>query len=147
MAYTNLLTHLVFSTKDRRPFLHDGIRPRVHQYLGGILRNIKGKAITVGGVEDHVHLLIESPPTLAISNAVRLIKSNSSKWIHEELGEAAFHWQTKYGAFSVSRSNVPAVAKYIDHQEEHHRQITFQDEFRELLERHGIELDERYLWL
>src|SRR6266850_60478 len=137
MAYTNLLTHIVFSTKDRRQFLTEKVRPRVHQYLGGIVRNIKGTAITVGGVADHVHMLVELPPSVAISDAIRVIKSNSSKWIHEELDVlSAFQWQQKYGAFSVSKSNLARVAKYIDSQEAHHQEATFQDEFRALLKRH-----------
>ncbi|HYM61189.1 MAG TPA: IS200/IS605 family transposase [Thermoanaerobaculia bacterium] len=84
MAYTSLLTHIVFSTKDRHPFLGLAVRPRVHQYLGGIVRNLKGTAITIGGVSDHVHMLVELPPTVAISDAIRVIKSNSSGWIHEQ---------------------------------------------------------------
>ena len=148
MAYTNLLTHIVFSTKDRRQSLTENVRPRVHQYLGGIVRNIKGTTITTGGVADHVHMLVELPPSVAISDAIRVIKSNSSKWIHEELdGLSSFQWQQKYGAFSVSRSNLARVAKYIDSQEEHHQKATFEGEFRGLLKRHGIMLDERYLWL
>ena len=147
MAYTSLLTHIVFSTKDRYPFLGVAVRPRVHQYLGGIVRNLKGTAITIGGVSDHVHLLVELPPTVAISDAIRVIKSNSSGWIHDELhGLASFHWQKKYAAFSVSKSNLARVAKYIDGQEEHHRRPTFQDELRALLSRHGMAI-ERYLWL
>lgn len=105
------------------------------------------KAVEIGGIEDHVHILLSVPPTAAISKAMQLIKGGSSKWIHENFpGHRLFSWQEKYGAFGVSRSNLDNVVKYIRNQEEHHKTVTFQEEFLALLKRHQMEYDERYLW-
>jgi REP element-mobilizing transposase RayT len=146
MSYTNLLAHIVFSTKERRPFLKDPeIRSAAHAYLGGIVRNLRAKAIAVGGVEDHAHLLVRLPTSLAVADAVRVIKTNSSSWIRERI--PAFAWQTKYAAFSVSPSALPKVVTYIEGQEAHHRKRTFYEELVELLEKNGVEYDERYLWV
>jgi putative transposase len=145
MSYTSLLTHIVFSTKNRQLMLQDrAIRNDVHAYLGGIIRNLKGRAYTIGGVADHVHLLVSLPPTLSISDALRVIKTNSSSWAKERV--PGFTSQQKYAAFSVSESNVPAVARYIDGQEEHHKKRTFEEELVSLLEKHGVSYDPRYLW-
>lgn len=123
------------------------LRERLWPFLGGIARQNKIKAIEIGGVEDHVHLLISLPATTAIAKAMQLIKGGSSKWIHENFPEQRlFSWQEKYGAFSVSRSQLENVIEYIRHQEEHHKTATFQEEFLALLKRHQIEYDERYLW-
>jgi putative transposase len=146
MSYTCLLTHIVFSTKERNPFLADKeARDATHAYIGGIVRNLKGRAYTIGGVADHVHMLISTPPALAIADAVRTLKTNSSKWLHEEM--RGFAWQEKYSAFSVSQSDIDAVVKYIEGQEEHHRRKTFQEELLELLKEHGVEYDPRYIWV
>ena len=146
-TFTNLLTHLIFSTKDRRPWLDGESRPRVFAYIGGIVREMNGTALIVNGVADHVHLLVATPPTLSTSDAMRVVKTNSSKWIHDTFPHLAeFAWQTGYGAFSVSRSNASAVEKYIAGQEEHHRHVTFQDEFVAFLKRHGIQFDSKYIW-
>jgi REP element-mobilizing transposase RayT len=145
VSYTCLLTHVVFSTKDRRPFLKDAaLRSDLHAYLGGIVRNLKGRAYAIGGVEDHVHLLISLPATIATADALRTIKTNSSSWAKSHVN--GFAWQQKYGAFSVSQSGVPRVVRYIQGQEAHHRKQTFEEELRELLEKHGIDYDPRYLW-
>jgi REP element-mobilizing transposase RayT len=139
--------HLVFSTKSRRPFLQGEAKSRVWAYLGGISNENGVKPVAIGGMDDHVHLLLEIPPKYAPSKIVQVLKGGSSKWIHDTFLELrAFGWQDGYGLFAVSKSNVSDVIEYITHQEEHHRQRTFEDEFRSLLERHGIEFDERYLF-
>ncbi|MCC6359378.1 MAG: IS200/IS605 family transposase [Phycisphaerales bacterium] len=144
-SFHKLVIHAIFSTKDRRPLITPDIAARLHPYLGGIIRELNGTALTVGGVADHVHILMQIPATLSLSDAMRLIKTNSSKWAHETL-VPAFGWQTGYGAFSVSQSNIETVRRYIENQEEHHRHVTFQEEFIEFLKRHEIEYDEKYIW-
>jgi putative transposase len=142
-TFTNLLTHIIFSTKDRVPSIDTEVKPELFAYLGGMVREVNGKAYAINGTADHVHLLINLPPTLALSDAMRVLKSNSSRWISEKWAkQRAFGWQTGYGAFSVSRSNVPAVLKYIDNQEERHKKVTFKEEFIAFLKKHGISYDE-----
>jgi putative transposase len=139
--------HIVFSTKHRQPTLRKEICERLYSYIGGIIRNQKGVLLAAGGMEDHIHLLIQQGKQISIADSVRDIKANSSAWIHEQFHDLAnFAWQSGYGAFAVSFSNIDAVKKYIDRQEEHHRKRTYQEEFLELLKRHRIEFDERYLW-
>jgi len=122
-------------------------RQRLWPFLGGIARQNKMKAIEIGGVADHVHILLSLPSTMAISKALQLIKGGSSKWIHETFpDQRQFAWQKEYGAFSVSVSKLDQTIQYIQGQEEHHRRVTFQDEFLVLLKKHRIEYDERYLW-
>jgi putative transposase len=146
-TYTNLLTHIIFSTKDRLPYLQGDRRDDVFAYLGGIVRELKGNALNVSGATDHVHALVSLPATLPLSKAVEIIKTNSSRWIHERrVLHRTFAWQTGYAGFSVSESNAENVSKYITNQEEHHRKITFQEELIAFLKRAGIEYDERYLW-
>jgi REP element-mobilizing transposase RayT len=146
-TYSRLLTHVVFSTKNRVPSIDKPTGPRLFAYMGGIVRELSGTALIVNGLSDHVHLLVCLPPTLAISDFNRVLKTNSSKWFHDEFPvNRDFGWQTGYGAFSVSESNIPTVQKYIANQEEHHQSMTFQEEFLALLKRHGIEYDERYVW-
>jgi putative transposase len=123
------------------------LRERLWPFLGGIARQNKMKATEIGGTEDHVHILLSLPSTMAISKAVQLIKGGSSKWIHETFPEhRLFAWQEKYGAFSVSASQLDNIIEYIRSQEAHHRKMTFQEEFLALLKKHRIEYDERYLW-
>jgi len=146
-TFTNLLTHIIFSTKNRLPQIDGDLKERLHPYLGGILRKLDGKASIVNGTCDHVHLMVQLPPDLALSDAVRVLKTNSSKWVHEQWPtRSKFAWQTGYGAFSVSKSNAAAVTKYIADQEKHHRRKTFQEEFLEYLKKHEIAYDERYIW-
>ena len=146
-TYTALYYHLIFSTKHRQRWIERGSESRIWSYLGGIARENKMTAIQIGGTEDHVHLLLGAPPTVALSKALQLLKGGSSKWIHETFpGLRDFAWQDGYGAFTVSKSNVDKVIRYIENQHEHHRTRTFQEEFLEFLKRHGIEYDERYLW-
>jgi REP element-mobilizing transposase RayT len=139
--------HVNFSTKDRAPTLAADWREELFQVLGGVANNSGCRSLVVGGVVDHVHLLFQLPRTLTIADAVRDINSNSSAWVNQtKKPETAFHWQSGYGAFSVSQSAVAAVREYIDHQPEHHERQSFQDEFREWLRRYEIEWDERYVW-
>lgn len=113
---------------------------------GGIAREMKGTALIVNGTADHVHLLLRIPPICSVAEVARLLKSNSSKWIHQKWPQSEFGWQTGYGAFSVSESSVPAVTSYIAEQEKHHERRTFQQEFVAFLEKNHIAVDERYLW-
>ena len=146
-TFTNLLFHIIFSTKDRVPHLDAALRPRLLAYMGGIVRELDATAVCVNGPADHVHLLIAAPPKLAVSDLLRVLKTNSSRWVHAEFPRhAGFAWQTGYGAFSVSHSNADAVRHYILNQEEHHRTVTFQEEYIAFLTRHGIAYDERYIW-
>src|SRR3974390_1723342 len=147
MSYVSSYHHCVFSTKERRPLITSELRERLWPFLGGIARQNNMKAIEAGGVGDHVHILLSIPSTMPISKAVQFIKGGSSKWIHETFPEhRLFSWQEKYGAFSVSVSLLDDVIEYIRKQEEHHRKMTFQEEFVSLLKKHRIEYDERYLW-
>ena len=147
-SLSNVLIHVVFSTKHRQPYLRTpDLRGIMTGYVIGILRNIKCPSLIIGAVEDHMHILCSLHRTVTIANLVEEVKTSSSARIKEE-GPAVgdFHWQNGYGAFSVSPSNVEQVKAYIAGQEEHHRKRTFQEEFRLMLERHGIEYDERYVW-
>jgi REP element-mobilizing transposase RayT len=146
-TYTSLLTHVTFSTKRRDPHISPELEARLLPYLGGIARQLGGKVIVSNSVVDHVHLLVELPPTIAVSEAIGKIKGSSSKWIHESFPDLhSFAWQRGFGAFSVSRSRVPNVARYIEGQKEHHRRVRFEDELIALLRKHGIDFDDRYLW-
>ncbi|MCA1630941.1 MAG: IS200/IS605 family transposase [Acidobacteria bacterium] len=143
-TFANLLTHIVFSTKDRAPLIKPETRPRLHAYLGGIVREEQGTAFAVNGTADHVHLLVSLPPALSLADAMRVLKTNSSRWMNAAQ-RAPFAWQSGYGAFSVSRSNAGAVSQYIARQEEHHRKISFREEFIAFLRKHEIEFDERQI--
>jgi len=145
-TFTNLHSHLIFSTKDRLPSITPELKPRLHAYMGGIIRSLHGIPLAIDGPADHVHLLIKTPATASIADVLRVLKTNSSKWVHETFPHSEFAWQTGYGAFSVSYSAVDSVRKYIASQEEHHKQVSFQEEFIAFLKRHGIEYDERYIW-
>ena len=146
-TFTSLQYHIVFSTKDREPWLRPGVRERVWAYLGGIAGTNQLKPLLIGGVDDHVHLLLGIPPTIAVSEALRKVKGGSSIWIKQNIsGYRGFAWQDGYGAFTVSKSQEAGIRKYIGNQREHHRKKTFQEEYLALLKRHEIEYDERYLW-
>lgn len=140
--------HAVFSTKERRPFLCDaGLRGEVHSYLGGISKQLDCAPIIVGGVEDHVHVLARQSRTVTQADWVKELKRVSSLWIKQRDSSLhEFSWQSGYGVFSVSPSNVDTVTRYIADQEQRHRKTTFQDEYRAFLKRHGVAWDERYVW-
>jgi putative transposase len=146
-SLAKILVHTVFSTKERRPFLHDrDLRTETHAYLGGILANRGSQPIIVGGVEDHVHLLCALSRTEDAATMVKEVKRSSSLWIKTKDSQLRdFSWQNGYGIFSIGFSQIPTVKQYIANQEEHHRKMTFQDELRELLLRYQIEFDERYV--
>jgi putative transposase len=143
-TYAQNVLHVVFSTKDRRKTIPREFQPQMWAYAAGICKRHEIRVHAVGGMEDHIHLLIQVPPTLALAKAVLAIKANSSRWANEEgLG---FAWQQGYGAFSVSSSIVPAVVRYIENQEAHHRKLTFHAEFLALLHKHGVEFDPRFVF-
>lgn len=146
-SFSRVFVHLVFSTKDREPVIPREIQAELHSYLGGLLDHIDCPPLQVGGVEDHVHLFFGLSRKSSIAQVVEKLKTSSSKWIKTK-GEkfARFHWQAGYGAFSVSQSDTERVIEYIKNQEEHHRRMTFQDEFRKLLEKYRQSYDERYMW-
>jgi REP element-mobilizing transposase RayT len=142
-----LLTHIVFSTKDRTPVLDVTVRPALHAYLATVARNVDCECFRVGGVADHVHLAVRLSRTITMAKLIEELKTSSSKWLKTQSPAlAAFAWQRGYGAFSVGPSDLNALLHYIDTQEEHHRTRTFQDEYRAFLNKYGIEYDERYVW-
>jgi len=142
-----MYAHLVFSTKQRAPLIRDEIASRLYPYLGGIATSSKGVLICVGGMPDHVHLLVSLGRESSLSELLRELKANSSRWIHETFpDQKSFAWQSGYAAFSVSHSRLSDVRAYIENQAEHHRVRTFQEEFLELLRRHDLTFDERYVW-
>jgi REP element-mobilizing transposase RayT len=146
-TYSKLYYHIVFSTKNREPFISEAIEDELHKYMCGIIRNIDGKCIEINGMPDHVHILAIVPPKLSLSDALRTIKANSSKWLRETKPACTtFGWQDGYSAFTVSTSQVPSVRKYIRNQKNHHRQGDYKSELVGLLQKHGVEYDERYLW-
>lgn len=148
MSYISNLVHFVWGTANREPLIEKSWRERLHAYMGGILTNKKGKLLAAGGVADHVHVLASLPATVTLAEIGGALKANSSRWVHENVPRCrSFAWQEGYGAFSVSKSLEPTVKSYINHQEEHHRQRSFTEEFVALLEKHGIAYEERYLWV
>ena len=146
-SYVSSYMHCVFSTNGRLRLIDPDLQERLWPYIGGIARENGMKAIAIGGIEDHVHMLLSLPATLSFAKAVQLIKGGSSKWVHEEFPRSKdFGWQEGYGAFSVSRSQIDKTVDYINRQKEHHRKRSFQEEFMELLDKHGIEYDARYVF-
>lgn len=146
-TFTNLLYHVVYSTKYRHNLITPALQAELYPYIGGIIRENRGSLIEIGGMPDHVHLLALFSPTIAVSDMLRLIKTNSSKWANERPDVAGrFEWQTGYAAFSVSQSQAPRVRQYIQRQQEHHRVHSFKEEFIGLLRKHNIQYDERYLF-
>ncbi len=147
-SLARIVLHIVFSTKNRVPFLRDAqLRAQLHAYMAGTLREIGCEAILIGGVEDHVHILCNLARTITAAKLVEQVKKSSSKWMKAQGPQhAGFYWQGGYGVFSVSQSNVEAVRAYVGAQEEHHRKVSFQEEFRALCRRHGVEVDERHVW-
>jgi len=146
-SLSRLLVHLVFSTKNRKPGLTPAIQSELHPYLAGTLNHIDCPSLQVGGVEDHVHLFFGLSRTRTIANVVETVKTSSSKWLKTK-GTLwkDFHWQSGYGAFSVSQSDAHEVTAYVRNQTQHHLKMTFQEEYRRLLERYQVSYDERYVW-
>ena len=146
-SFTSSLYHCAFSTKERCPCITADLQARLWPFLGGIARDNHMKALAVGGVEDHVHILLSLPATTAIAKAIQILKAGSSLWIHETFpSHRGFVWQEGYGAFSLGVSQVEQTKSYIERQAEHHRKTTFQEEFVAFLKRHQMEYDERYVW-
>lgn len=144
-THLSLYYHVVFSTKNREPWLDPTVRIRTHEFLGGCVRTLGGVAEEVGGVADHIHMLMSLRATHRLCDVLRDVKQTSSQWFHEEIGRPLFAWQEGYGAFTVSASNRKRVLDYIRNQELHHRRASYEGEYRLLLERHGVEFDERFL--
>lgn len=145
-THLSLHYHVVFSTKERHPLIDREWRERLHAYLGGIVRDLGGVPECVGGIVDHVHLLIGLKATHRLCDVLREIKVSSSKWVHETIGLREFTWQDGYGAFTVSENRREAVKQYILNQETHHQTRTYKDEYLAFLRQAGVEFDERYLW-
>ena len=146
-SHSAMLAHLIFSTKNRDPVLRSDIRSELFRYFAGILKSESSTAHAIGGVEDHVHLLVTLPRTMTMASMVESLKTSSSKWLKTKADFLrTFAWQQGYAAFSVSRSQMYPVCKYIRSQEEHHGQMGFQDEMRTVLSKHELQFDERYLW-
>ena len=147
-SLAQIYLHIVFSTKQRRPFLqNESLRTETHRYLAGVCRNLDSPALIIGGVEDHVHILCRLSRTHAVSKLIRELKRDSSRWIKSKGTEVReFQWQEGYGAFSVSPSHVEPLKRYIANQSNHHRRESFQEGLRRILEKYGVEYDERYVW-
>jgi len=146
-SLSSILIHLIFSTKNRELFLTPEIETELYPYMASILKAVKSPALIINGTSDHVHTLLSLSRVVTIADLVEEVKTESSKWIKTKGREFNnFHWQNGYGAFSIGQSQVPAVKRYIARQKEHHRRITFQDEYRKFLKLYGVEYDERYVW-
>src|SRR5262245_62863562 len=146
-SFSAMYAHLVFSTKNRSPMIEPVWSSRLYEYIGGIVAKRNGVLLAAGGMPDHVHLLVSLGREWSLADLLRDVKAGSSKWVHDEFPEdGGFSWQSGYGAFSVSVSNLDAVKQYIREQSKHHKTMSFQDEFRRLLRKHGLTWDERYVW-
>jgi putative transposase len=145
-SFTNLLYHIVFATKERREWLAPTVRDATWEYIGGVIRADGGIALVINGMSEHVHILAKLPASKAVSDIVRAVKAKSSHRLRVKLDAPEFAWQTGYGAFSVSQSQIDVVRRYIQTQEEHHRTMSFTDEMRKLVRAHGLEVDEQLLW-
>ena len=146
-SLANILVHLIFSTKERQPWIQDDVRSHLHAYLVGILQNHRSPSLATNSVENHIHILFALSRNYSVAKIVEEVKKGSSIWIKTQ-GPAyeQFHWQNGYGAFSVGQSQAPVVKRYIANQAEHHRKVTFQDEFRRFLDKYQVKYDERYVW-
>ncbi len=146
-SLSSILIHLVFSTKNREPFITPAIESELHPYMATIFREHNSPSLIIDGTKDHVHTLFALGRTITIADLVEEVKTGSSKWIKTKgRGFRNFHWQKGYGAFSIGQSNVAALKRYIRNQKQHHRRVSFQDEYRDFLKRYEIEFDERYVW-
>ena len=146
-SLSSILIHLIFSTKNREPFLTPEIDEELYPYMASIFRAMNSPALIINGTSDHIHTLFSLSRVTTIADIVEEVKSESSKWIKTK-GKRfrRFHWQSGYGAFSIGQSQVPAVKRYITRQKEHHRRVSFQDEYRKFLKVYEVKFDERYVW-
>lgn len=144
-TYTNLLFHIAFSTKDRFPFIKAEFEERLYEYIGGTIRGLGGVCLAIGGVEDHIHMIVRLKPTMNVSKFLEQLKPSVTKWARATV-HSKFEWQNGYGAFSIGESQIGSVRGYISRQKEHHKRVVFEDEFKSMLEQAGIEFDDRYLW-
>jgi len=146
-SLSSILVHLIFSTKDREPFITPAIEIELHPYMAQIFRTMKSPTLAINSVPDHVHVLFVLSRVITVADLLEEVKTETSKWIKTK-GSAFrnFHWQRGYGAFSIGESQVEDVKRYINRQKEHHRQVTFQEEYREFLRVYGVPYDERYVW-
>ena len=145
-TFSNIVLHIIFSTKHRLPQITPDLRPRLYDYLGGCIRGEKGVLYAIGGMPDHMHLLFRWRNDPSVSDLMRKVKGGSSRWVHETVGVHDFAWQESYASFSVSQSAVPDVRSYIKRQEEHHRHRTFKEEYLEFLVKNEIEFDPQYVF-
>lgn len=146
-SISRILLHVIFSTKNREPWLDPAIRPRLHSYLAGAIRALNAKAYRVGGVAEHVHVACQIPRTIQVSKLLESIKASSSKWLKQQSPiYNGFTWQSGYGAFSIGPSQFNTLLAYIENQEEHHRFRTFEEEYIDFLNQHGIRYDAQHLW-
>ena len=146
-SLSDILVHVIFSTKERRPTITDDVKVRLFPYMSEIVKEHGGVAHIVNGTADHVHMLISMPNTVSAAEMMRFVKGSSSRWVHKEIpGARGFGWQTGYSVFSVSRSMFKQVHRYIVRQEEHHRKVSFKEELIAFLTKHEVEYDETYLW-
>lgn len=141
------LVHVIFSTKNREPYLDPDTRQRLYPYMAQLIRDKGSECYRIGGIEDHIHLAIRLSKTATLSKTISEAKTGTSRWLKEISPKlSSFSWQEGYGAFSVSPKDLDAVIGYIDHQEEHHKKISFQDEFRKFLNKYQMDFDENYVW-
>ncbi len=145
-TYTNLLYHIVFSTKNREPMIPESMESDMYAYIGGIVRELGGALLAAGGMHEHVHLVLKLSQSRSLSEVMRIVKANTSKWMNERSDmQYHFAWQDGYGAFSISESRAEMVVEYVKNQKEHHRKRTFQEEYVDFLKRHNVKYDERYV--
>ncbi|HET7101141.1 MAG TPA: IS200/IS605 family transposase [Terriglobia bacterium] len=145
-AFANFLTHVIFSARNREHLITGELKPVLLACMGGIVRELEGKAVAINSMPGHVHMLLWLPPSVAAAEALRILITNSCRWVRQTRPRLrGFAWQTGYAAFSVSKSNAASVAKYIRHQEMHHRRMTFPEELVSFLKRNGVQCDERYI--
>jgi putative transposase len=137
--------HIIFSTKDRHPYINSTIEPNLFEYIGGIVRNLEGSIIAINGMPDHLHLIVRASKKVSDTEFMRRLKGSSSKWMSEQ-GIKGFQWQGGYGWFSVSAKDLDAAVTYVENQKAHHKTESFQDEVRKFLKAYGVEFDEKYLW-
>jgi putative transposase len=146
-SLSSILIHMIFSTKNREPFITPAIETELHPYMATVFRELKSPTLTIDGTSDHVHILFSLGRVIKVADLVEEVKTESSKWIKTKgLEFRNFHWQKGYGAFSIGQSNVASLKRYIRGQTQHHRRVTFQDEYRKFLKTYGIDYDERYVW-